>query len=78
MISSVMNAGVAGIQGGLYSLNRSGQQIAQASVTPAEGGQESIVEPLVNQIQAKNQVQASARVVEAGSETLGTLIDIRV
>lgn len=78
MISSVMNAGVAGIQGGLYSLNRSGQQIAQATVPPNEGGPESIVEPLVNQIQAKNQVQASARVVEAGSETLGTLIDIRV
>lgn len=78
MISSVMNAGVAGIQGGLYSLNRSGQQIAQANVPPSEGGPESIVEPMVNQLQATNQVEASARVVEAGAETLGTLIDIRV
>jgi hypothetical protein len=78
MISSVMSSGVAGIQGGLYSLNRSGQDIARTNIPAEKGGPGSIIEPMVNQIQAKNQLQASARVVEVGSEILGTLIDIRV
>lgn len=78
MINSVMNAGVTGIQTGMNSLARSGQQIANANVPPEQGGPDNLTEPLVHQIQAKQQVQASARVVETGAETLGTLIDIKV
>lgn len=78
MIGSVMNTGVAGIQTGMNSLARSGQQIASANYPAEKGGPENMVEPIVGQIQAKHQVQASARVFETGSETLGTLIDIKV
>lgn len=78
MINSVISTGVAGIQGGLYSLDRSAQQIASANKPPEQGGPDNIVEPMVNQVQAKQQVEASARVVETGSEVLGTLIDIEV
>lgn len=78
MVNSVISTGVAGIQGGLYSLDRSAQQIANANKPPEQGGPDNIVEPMVEQIQAKQQVQASARVVEVGSDVLGTLIDIEV
>ncbi len=78
MVNSVINAGMAGIQGGLYSLDRSAQKIASAGTPPEQGGPENITEPLVQQLQAKQQVQASARVVEIGADVLGTLIDIEV
>lgn len=78
MISSVMNAGVNGIQTGMNSLARSGQQIANANQPPENGGPDNLAEPIVAQVQSTYQVQASARVVETGAETLGTLIDIKV
>lgn len=78
MVSSVMNTGVAGIQTGMKSLARSGQQIANANLPPEKGGPDNLVEPIVEQIQATYQVKAGARVVETGAETLGTLIDLKV
>lgn len=78
MVSSVMNIGVAGIQSGMNSLARSGQQIANANRPPEQGGPDNLLEPIVAQMQATYQVKANARVVEAGAETLGTLIDIKV
>jgi hypothetical protein len=78
MISSVMNSGVYGIQRGNEMLNRSADQIAKANMPPEQGGPESIEKSVVEQSLAKNQVQASAKVVQAGSDMLGTLIDIKV
>jgi hypothetical protein len=78
MISSVMNAGVYGIQRGNDMLNRSADQIAKANVPPEAGGPEELITPIVEQNLGKIQVQASAKVVQAGNEMLGTLIDIKV
>lgn len=79
-MSSVMGIGVTGIHTGLSMLDQHGSQIARANL-PEQPGQESkpgLETALVGQIEGKTQVQASARVVEAGSETLGSLLDIRV
>ncbi len=78
MVGSIMNSGVAGIQRGYDMLNRSADQIAKANIAPEDGGPEEIITPMVEQAIGKNQVQASAKVVETASETLGTLIDIKV
>ena len=78
MISSVMNAGVYGIQRGNDMLNRSADQIAKANIPPEAGGPKELVTPIVEQHLGKIQVQASAKVVQAGSDMLGTLIDIKV
>lgn len=78
MIGSVMSAGVVGVQRGNDMLARSADQIAKANIPPEQGGPTSMVEPIVDQIVAKNQVQASAKVIAAADETLGTLIDIKV
>ncbi|WP_320824235.1 flagellar biosynthesis protein FlgE [Reinekea sp.] len=78
MISSVMNAGVVGVQRGYEQLNRSAEQISKANVPPAEGGPEELVTPMVEQMLAKTQVQASAKVIQTASDTLGSLIDIKV
>ncbi|WP_202594549.1 flagellar biosynthesis protein FlgE [Reinekea blandensis] len=73
-----MNSGVQGIQRGYDMLNRSADQIAKANIPPEQGGPEELYTPMTEQISGKVQVQASAKVVEAASETLGTLIDIKV
>ncbi|EAR08745.1 Flagellar hook protein FlgE [Reinekea sp. MED297] len=78
MVGSVMNSGVQGIQRGYDMLNRSADQIAKANIPPEQGGPEELYTPMTEQISGKVQVQASAKVVEAASETLGTLIDIKV
>jgi hypothetical protein len=78
MISSVFTTGVQGVQNGLDQLNRSADQIAKANVPPEEGGPEEIYTPVVEQITGKQQVQASAKVVQAASDTLGSIIDIKV
>ena len=78
MIGSVFTAGLQGVQSGYDALNRSADQIAKANIPPEEGGPEEIYTPVVEQISGKTQVQASAKVIEAASETLGSLIDIKV
>lgn len=78
MINSALSAGVAGIQTGMNTLARSGQEIARANIPPEQGGPDNLIEPMVQQIYGKNQVQASARVVDVASQTLGTLIDLKV
>lgn len=78
MVGSVFNSGVQGVQRGYDILNRSADQIAKANIPPEQGGPEEIYTPLTEQVSGKVQVQASAKVIEAASETLGTLIDIKV
>ena len=78
MIGSVMNAGVAGVQRGYDQLNRSAEQITKANVPPEQGGPDELATPIVEQMLGKIQVQASAKVIETASDTLGTLIDIKV
>lgn len=78
MMSSVMSTGISGVKNGMNTLDRSAEQIAKANVPPEQGGPNELYTPLTEQISGKVQVQASAKVIEAASETLGTLIDIKV
>lgn len=78
MIGSMMNAGVTGVQNGYDMLNRSADQIAKLNVPAEQGGTDDYITPVVEQTLGELQVNASARVVETASETLGTLIDIKV
>lgn len=78
MVASVFNSAVSGIHTGMNALARSGQEVARANIPPEQGGTEDLAPPMVEQIEGKTQVQASARVVEAGSATLGSLLDIEV
>jgi len=77
-MNSVMGIGVTGIHSGLSMLEQSGSQIAKANIVPDNGETTDLTKPVVGLMESKHQVQASAKVVEAGSETIGTLLDIRV
>jgi hypothetical protein len=73
-----MNTGVMGVQRGYDMLNRSADQIAKANIPPEQGGPEELYTPITEQISGKQQVQASAKVIQAASDTLGSIIDIKV
>lgn len=78
MVGSVFSAGVAGVQKGYDTLNRSADTIAKANIPPEDGGPDEIYTPLTQQVSGKVQVQASAKGIQAASDTLGTIIDIKV
>lgn len=71
---SALSSGVLGIQRGLEGLQRDASKIASAEQLKKDSP-ESVAEPLVHLIQDKQQVQASARVVKAVDDTIGTLLD---
>lgn len=68
-------SGLSGIQAGMQSLNRNAAKIANAETLQSGG---DLTEPLVNMIRDEHQVKASAKVIEASSTMMGTLLDIKV
>ncbi|MCK5790528.1 MAG: hypothetical protein KAH34_06770 [Ketobacter sp.] len=76
VIGSVLNNGVAGIQKGLSEMNKASAQVAQ--VATSEDPATDLAESAVSLLQSKLQVQASAKVVQTASDTMGSIIDIEV
>jgi len=71
---SALNTGIAGMQRGVAMAEKSASAIASAS-TSTSGDPSSVAEPLVELMMARLQVEASAKVVESVSDTIGTIID---
>jgi len=70
-----IQSGLSGVQSGLQNINRDTATIASASTLQSSG---NITEPLVNLINDKQQVQASAKIIEASNAMLGSILDIKV
>ena len=70
-----LTSGVMGIQKGLDGLSRDAAQIASARQLQNESSAD-LAEPLTNLTLDKLQVAASAKVVKAASDTMGTLLDV--
>lgn len=68
-------SGLNGVTSGLEKLNQNSATIASATTT--ESGQD-VTAALVDMISNKQQIEASAKVIEASSDTIGTLLDITV
>lgn len=76
-VLAVQNEAIQGIQRGLDGMRRNASQIASADQLNRAGQETDLAGALVEMQQNKVQVQASAEVVSAMDEVLGTLIDIR-
>jgi len=70
-----VNQGLIGMQRSQAEISRSAQQIVSAGTTQRDNpAQNDVVEPLVN-IKAQTQIfDASAKIVKAADETIGTLL----
>jgi len=73
---SALNSGVAGMQRGIAMAEKSAATIASAA-TSTSGNPSDVAEPLVELMMARLQVEASAKVVDTISDTIGTLIDTK-
>lgn len=75
-IGSVLSSGLAGIQHGRNTVAKAADQIAK--LNDSSQPSEDITRSAVDLQQGKIQVQASAKVIAAHSDMMGTLIDIEV
>lgn len=76
-VLSVQSSAVLGIQRGLDGMRKDAAEIASADQLNNAGQQTDMVESLVSMKQNQIQVQASAKVVSALDEVLGSIIDTR-
>ena len=72
---NALNTGILGIERGLAQVRRSASTIASTETMSADNLSD-LAEPMVDLVTARIQVGASARVVAAIDETLGTIIDV--
>lgn len=71
---SAFQSGIAGVQSGVYGASQNAAQIARADQISSEQLTEALVQLQAN----KQQVEASAKVIETSSEMIGTLLNISV
>jgi flagellar hook-associated protein FlgK len=81
-IGSVINAGVQGMQKSQSSMLDSANQIARGGTIEASSNSgateyQSMIEPMVNLKQEQHVFDASAKVVQTGSDIIGSLLDIK-
>ena len=78
MISSVINSGANGLQRSSQALNNAAQEIASVGATRKEtSSTQDLVEPLIELKRAQQIFDASAKADKVGSDTLGSLLDIK-
>lgn len=70
--------GLAGIETGRRGLAQNAFDIARAPVAAQNGEPDVVVDALLESKQNLTQVQASAKVVQAASDTIGSILDITV
>lgn len=76
-VLSVQNSALQGIQRGLDGMRQNAAEIASADQLNRAGKDTDLETSMVEMNQNKVQVQASAKVVSALDEVIGTLIDTR-
>ena len=74
-IDSALNSGYLGLQKASLQVDESSARLAQLATQPDKV---EVNNELVNLQQAKEQGNASTKVVKAADEMMGTMIDIRV
>jgi len=76
-VLSVQSSAMLGIQRGLDGIRKNAAEIASADQLNNAGQETDLLSSLVELQQNKVQVQASAEVISALDEVIGTIIDTR-
>ncbi len=77
-IGGAFSAGLAGIQKGQEQINQGAQEVASANTQRPVQASQDIAKSLTEEKQGQRQVEASAKVVDAANQTVGSLVDITV
>lgn len=74
---SVLHTGVSGIQRGIQGAAEAASSIARTGIEPTgDNATTEIADAAVSLMQNENLVKASARVVKAADDMLGTILDV--
>lgn len=73
-VNSVLSTGIQGVQTGMNRASQAAGDIARFGTTEQNG---DLVTPIVDLKVSEQQVKASAAVIKAADDMLGTLIDIK-
>ena len=74
MSNTLLQLGTTGMQAGMQQASQAAAEIAGV----AKNNDVSLSHSVVDLLQAENQVKASAQVVKAANQMMGTMIDIFV
>jgi hypothetical protein len=74
-VTTPIQPAVTGIKRGLEAAASHAETIAEQSTDPAANSG-SLAEPVVGLLEARNQVQASVKALEADTRMLGSLLDV--
>lgn len=78
-IGSVLQTGINGIQRGMRGANEAASDIAKVGIEPTgDNATTEIADAAVNLKLSELQVKASARVVQAADDMIGSILDIKV
>jgi hypothetical protein len=72
-LPSAVQSAQLGISRGMSGLDRDAQVVANGNLSSGGG---SVTDALVDSLQQRNAVEASARMLSTADQTLGTLIDV--
>ena len=76
MAIDAMNSGLTGIHRGMQGMQKNAEEIVAATTPTAQNdGAGSIEKPAVEMLANQQQVEASAKVVKAQDDMIGTLLD---
>lgn len=76
--AGALSAGLAGIQRGEQKVTQAAQEVVSATTDRPVSQASDLAKPLAEQEEGRRQVQASAQVVAAADQTIGSLVDIKV
>ncbi|MBW7470569.1 flagellar biosynthesis protein FlgE [Marinobacter sp. M216] len=79
MLNNTLAVGIQGIQDGMMGMESAARKIARGGADGPQGtaqGAGNLIEPIIDLKLYERSVEASAQVVKAADETLGTLLDI--
>ncbi|MFY0641032.1 MAG: hypothetical protein JXR16_08300 [Bermanella sp.] len=77
-LGGALSAGLAGIQKGEQQVTQAAQQVASASTERPVSPNQDVAKALLEEKEGQRQVEASAKVVQAADQTIGSLVDIKV
>ncbi len=79
MINNMLATGIQGVQDGLAGMDNAARKIARGGTDGPQGSAGAtgaLMEPMVDLKLYQRSVEASAQVVKAADETLGSLLDV--
>ena len=76
-LTGIGQGGLAGVQAGMQGLRSNAHSIANANSQSQSSAEVGVTEALVDTVVNRQQVEVSAKTIQAEDSMIGTLLDVR-